>query len=618
MIAAPQNDEVCLTQITDLVRELAQQRDPAFVGLAESYPTTGDLINHLRSLPQRDDTGDPTDGPRAAACQPTQRVRLSPIPPDPNCVERAAIYAGVAELIDPGPVRQLRTEDTPFGLHTFPVENTRAVVLDPRMSRNALQASIFQALPLAHPVTPHEAIDWLVSMAEEPATRVVGGLERVQLSHHAMYALLAGELLSERAVDDVAYTCALALQEAHYYGAAGRALLRETIRAIGARMPRYAEPVIGPAVPIPYEAELRNALSLQIGPYKINPNWEALGAVGRVGLNLGTQVGTAALQAKLASLGLTPPVMSVLEHEFNREGISLGPLAPRAPSLAALALLPSLSSLTATKAAAAGSTAAATRTANATMGSLAGPQAVATLRNSFIATPGVILAEMRITDGDIKALGRDIAAAFRRPFEDQQTKAEALFEQKYGRIPGAGIASKGPGDPGTGLSSEKQCEPAPKGDPYPDVPRCRHKTVKLTAGVNDFISAEADYAKVWASMSPVPTQADIDSKSYQGAFVRQWGEFMQQWETWYHDNDDLGARMWGSTRDTALDYRKRAQAWREKFLALGGVTNAPAPQMPTPPAILGGLSNGVKTAAVVLGGAVAAALVLPPLLRRST
>ena len=98
MIAAPLNDHTCLGQITDLVRERVQQRDAACVALAEQVHTTDGLVAHLQALPQRNDDGDPDDGPRAESCAPRQRVRLSPIPDDPNCVERAAIYVGVAEL----------------------------------------------------------------------------------------------------------------------------------------------------------------------------------------------------------------------------------------------------------------------------------------------------------------------------------------------------------------------------------------------------------------------------------------------------------------------------------------------------------------------------------------
>jgi len=595
MIAAPLNDHACLVQITDLVRDHVQKRDPAFVELAAQVGTTDSLALHLQALPQRDDQGDPADGPRADACAPSQRVRLSPIPPDPNCVERAAIYTGVAELIDPEPVRQLKTTMTSAGLHTYPVENRWAVRLDPAIPRNALNADLFQALPLGSPFSPREAIEWLISIAEESAARDVGGLERLRAAHRAIYALLDGVTPTDRAIDDVAYACSLAIREAHYFGAAGRALIRETIRAIGARIQRYADPVVGPAVPMP---EMRNALALKIGRYTVTPNWAALGAIGRVGLNIGTDVGLAAVRTKLASVGLTAAAMSVLEHEFNREGISLGPLAPRAPSLAALALLPSLKRSTV-------SPRSAGRIATATAASsLAAPVAASAVRNALIATPGMILSEMRLTNADIEALGRDIRDSFRRPFERQLAAAEARFEKQYGRLPGAGKPSTGAGDPGVGLSSRKDADG-------------RHQTVKLTAGVNDYISASDDYANVHAWMNPIPTPPDLLWKSYQGAFVHNWGEFEREWQAWFAENSALSSRMWGGTRDTALDYRERAKKWREQFLALGGTANAPAPQMPTHTSFFSGLGlPSLKTIAIAGGSLVAAAVLLPPLLRR--
>lgn len=543
MIAAPLNDHTCLSHITDLVRDLVQKRDPAFVELAEKVGTTEGLVAYLQALPQRNDEGDPSDGPRAEACTPSQRVRLSPIPPDPNCVERAAIFVGVAELLDPEPVRQLKTTMTTAGLHTYPVENRYAVRLDPTIPRNALNADLFQSMPLGATFSPEEAIDWLVVIAEEPASRAVGGIERLRAAHHAMYALLDGEILDERAIDDVAYACALAIREARYFGAAGRALIREVIRALGARMPRS-----GP--------ELRNALSLQIGPYKVSPNWDILGRIGKVGLNLGTDIGRTLLQQKLASVGVSPVALSALEHELNREGLTLGALAPQAPSLAALALLPALSKPPGRPAQAAAATAAS---------SLAAPVATRELRNALIATPGNILAEMKLTNEDILALGRDIRESFRRPFERERAAAEQRFEKEHGRKP----------------------------------------------------SSEEDYAKVHAWMTPVPTAADLSAMSYQGAFVHNWGEFEREWQSWFADNRGLSSRMWGSTRDTALDYRKRAQTWRDEFLARGGVAQAPAPQMPENRPWLPGLSPNLKTAALVAGGVLTAAIVLPPLLRRS-
>src|SRR5439155_842227 len=75
MIALPFNDGECLEAISRTVAQMAEDRDPIFVELAEQYPTAEHLVEYIRSLPQRDDLGDPNDGPRVKACSPPQRVR---------------------------------------------------------------------------------------------------------------------------------------------------------------------------------------------------------------------------------------------------------------------------------------------------------------------------------------------------------------------------------------------------------------------------------------------------------------------------------------------------------------------------------------------------------------
>src|SRR5688500_12222478 len=117
--------------------------DAALVALAEEHRTPAALARWIRGLPQRDDTGAPCDGPKVEVCRPAQRLRVPA--EDPNCVERAALYLGVAELMDPDPVRRLATVETPAGLHTFPTEDGEPVILDPQQSRNGLQASLYTA-----------------------------------------------------------------------------------------------------------------------------------------------------------------------------------------------------------------------------------------------------------------------------------------------------------------------------------------------------------------------------------------------------------------------------------------------------------------------------------------
>jgi hypothetical protein len=184
-----------------------------------------------------------------------------------------------------------------------------------------------------------------------------------------------------------------------------------------------------------------------------------------------------------------------------------------------------------------------------------------------VKTPGVILAEMNITNADVSAIGRDIYATFRQPWEAEYDKARARFRTERGRDPGVG----------------KDSDPA------------------------------AEWATVYGWMTPRPSAEDIRWKTYQGAFVHSWGEFEREWLAWYASNKGTYARMWRGTYDQALDYRKRARQWREQFQALGGVPSAPAPHIPVEGGPLGDLS--LSRVAVIAGVVVGAAVAGPPILR---
>lgn len=84
MIALPFNDLRCLGSITEVVAEMVKTHDPVIVEMAAKHPTTDSLAAWIRTLPQRDDDGDPNDGPKAETCDPPQRLRIPA--PDPNCV----------------------------------------------------------------------------------------------------------------------------------------------------------------------------------------------------------------------------------------------------------------------------------------------------------------------------------------------------------------------------------------------------------------------------------------------------------------------------------------------------------------------------------------------------
>jgi hypothetical protein len=76
VIGLPFNDLHCLGSITEVTAELVKRQDPALVELAAKYPTSDVLAAWIRTLPQRDDTGDPSDGPKVEACEPVQRLRI--------------------------------------------------------------------------------------------------------------------------------------------------------------------------------------------------------------------------------------------------------------------------------------------------------------------------------------------------------------------------------------------------------------------------------------------------------------------------------------------------------------------------------------------------------------
>jgi hypothetical protein len=81
----------------------------------------------------------------------------------------------------------------------------------------------------------------------------------------------------------------------------------------------------------------RNAF--RVGNYTIRPNTPLLGALARIGGRIAGNVGIETLKLKLATLGVTPPVLGAVERELNKEGISLGRLATPPPILGSLSAM---------------------------------------------------------------------------------------------------------------------------------------------------------------------------------------------------------------------------------------------------------------------------------------
>jgi hypothetical protein len=297
------NDLTCLGTITEVVAGLVARRDPLLLEVAANHPTTEALAAWIRSLPQRDDEGIPSDGPKVEACEPRQRLRIPA--PDPNCVERAALYLGVAELIDPWPARQLATLDLDWGRHTFPIESGAPVVLDPRVTSEALAHGLAQrnhlpptgaSDPLPSPAVADrrpvaievtEAIEYTAQLAEAGARQVRNGPSRARLARNAIRSFVETGTPpnDERTVDAMGWFFATAEQVARSYGARALAIVRTTAQA---------------------------------------------SLVGRVGLDIGSIY----LAPKLAALGITGQMLHLVEEELNRDGLTLGPLAKPGTSMA--------------------------------------------------------------------------------------------------------------------------------------------------------------------------------------------------------------------------------------------------------------------------------------------
>jgi len=325
VIGLPFNDHGCLGAVTEVVAELVRTQDPAIVELAAKYPTVEQLTEWIRSLPQRDDDGDKEDGPKVDACEPPQRLRIPA--PDPNCVERSATWTAVAELLDPNPVRQLATLDTPIGLHTFPIENGAPIVLDPRVPRNCLDcgvALVQQSPPV--PIDARDAIEWTAQLAEAGAAHVRNGPSRVRKARNAIFELVDDGVApaDEGSIDLIAWFLALAENVARNYGSRAVAIVRSVAQAIA----DLADEAL---------ARAQRNIALEIGGMRLEPpRWmSGLASVaGRVGLGLGS----AALRAKMSALGIGPDIVGLVEQELNREGLSLGVLA-NPPQLTTFATL---------------------------------------------------------------------------------------------------------------------------------------------------------------------------------------------------------------------------------------------------------------------------------------
>ncbi|MEZ4362179.1 MAG: hypothetical protein R3B48_18470 [Kofleriaceae bacterium] len=231
-------------------------------------------------------------------------------------MERAALYLAVAEMIDPHPVRQLATLDTPIGLHTFPLENGAPVILDPQVPRNCLDCGLALLTDGPVQVSPRDAVEWTAYLGEVGAASVRNGPSRVRHGRNAIQRLVDQGVAptSNKDVESIAWLLSLAEQVARRFGPRALAIVRSTSQAIA----DLADEALA--------LRKRNvSIAIGEGRYLKPAPWASTWAkiAGRVGMD----VGMVALRAKLASMGVPPQLVTMVEEELKDEGISFGRLA---------------------------------------------------------------------------------------------------------------------------------------------------------------------------------------------------------------------------------------------------------------------------------------------------
>jgi hypothetical protein len=400
MIEAPLNDTECLGPTTEQILAEIETGNPAITDLAAQFTTTDDLAAWFRTLPQRDDNGIPDEGPKVDACRPAQRLQFdSPSPNcfersarfigaaeliEPHRVYRLATVStpnglhtfptrdGEPVILDPkternGPTyrasisgvdddtRRLRLQrliglDETKGVrgdlararrakqlgHTTWVDNEPIDLAIARYEKALahFQGELDKLAPSrnrgdAVALTPAQAINWIAELAMVRADCVSDGARRIENGRRVMHSVLALRPICVADIRDVALVLALAEREARLHGIGALKIVHSTARAIDAIDTLAAERAMAPKRNDPF-ATL--ALSLASNQQL----QQLVGGLARVAGRVVGGIGLEAAKLKLASVGVSPPVIAAFERELNREGLTLGPLARPTPMVGSL------------------------------------------------------------------------------------------------------------------------------------------------------------------------------------------------------------------------------------------------------------------------------------------
>lgn len=283
-LLAPLNDRGCLGKLH--ASALDYMRTDAAKALAAQFASIPELCRFIRHLEQRDDLGDPRDGPRLS-CDVTQRLRLPAI--DPNCFERLAMFLPLALLINSSLRLTSATMMMDNGLHSFPVEirdgRPRVIVLDPISASlgNAMSATAYQ-LRNASPLAARHLTPWFSELAWNACSqRNAEECYRVAMAA-LRHSLLTGRPLRNAEQIDCVFD--LAHEDAQLFGARGRTAFDRVERSLrnlstsldNKQVERFLGSLLETAEPLASEA-IKAALIAKFGP---------VAAIALQGLELGT------------------------------------------------------------------------------------------------------------------------------------------------------------------------------------------------------------------------------------------------------------------------------------------------------------------------------------------
>lgn len=178
-------------------------------------------------------------------------------------------------------------------------------------------------------LTPAQAIDWIAELAMVRADHVSDGAARIENGRRAMRSVLLLRPIRVADIRDVALVLALGEREARSYGIGALKIVHSTARAIDACDALAADRATSPTRNNPYAMlglSLANNQQLQ----------QLIGGLARVAGRVVGGIGLEAAKLKLASVGVSPPVIAAFERELNREGLTLGPLAKPTPMVGSL------------------------------------------------------------------------------------------------------------------------------------------------------------------------------------------------------------------------------------------------------------------------------------------